>query len=68
MTDRAPDAAQSSPSSAELEPITDEMLQLLVCPVDHARLDLDGDVLVCQTCGRRYPIEDGVPNMLVDDI
>ena len=68
MMDRARDAAQSSSSSAAAEPLMDEMLELLVCPVDHARLDLDGDVLVCQACGRRYPIEDGVPNMLVDDI
>jgi uncharacterized protein YbaR (Trm112 family) len=44
-----------------------DLLNLLVCPVDKAELRLDGTVLVCTTCQRRYPIEDGIPNMLVED-
>ena len=67
MTDISHDTAPSSPVSAGEETMMDEMLKLLVCPVDHARLDLEADVLVCQACGRRFPIEDGVPNMLVED-
>ena len=47
--------------------ISPDLLAVLVCPVDKAELRLDGDTLVCQICGRRYPVIDGVPNMLVDD-
>ncbi len=68
MTEDSRDTAESSPETNAADPLADEMLQLLVCPIDHARLDLDGDGLVCQACGRRYPIEDGIPNMLVEDL
>jgi uncharacterized protein YbaR (Trm112 family) len=44
-----------------------ELLDLLVCPVDKAELRLDGTTLVCTTCGRTYPIEDGIPNMLIEE-
>ena len=47
--------------------INPELLALLVCPVDKAELRLDGTSLVCTNCGRVYPIEDGIPNMLVED-
>ncbi|MDQ3514225.1 MAG: hypothetical protein M3462_11305 [Chloroflexota bacterium] len=40
---------------------------MLVCPVDKADLRLDGETLTCLRCGRTYPIEDGIPNMLVED-
>ncbi len=47
--------------------ISPELLAVLVCPVDKAELRLDGNELVCTSCARRFPIVDGVPNMLVDD-
>jgi uncharacterized protein YbaR (Trm112 family) len=47
--------------------ISPELLAILVCPIDKAELRLEGDRLICTTCGRIYPIEDGIPNMLVDD-
>ena len=53
-------------TTADHSGLSEELLALLVCPVDHAKLDLDGQALVCQICGRRFPIEDGIPNMLVD--
>jgi len=43
------------------------LLDILVCPVDHAKLTLEGDTLVCQTCKRRYPVVNGIPNMLVEE-
>lgn len=45
--------------------ISPTLLALLVCPVDKARLDLVAATLVCTTCRRVYPIENGIPNMLV---
>jgi len=40
---------------------------MLVCPVDKQPFRFVGQSLVCAVCGRTYPIEDGIPNMLVDD-
>ncbi|HET8583535.1 MAG TPA: Trm112 family protein [Jatrophihabitans sp.] len=48
------------------------LLELLACPSDdHAPLreeSRDGaDVLVCTSCKSSFPIEDGIPVLLVDD-
>lgn len=50
----------------EGQPISRELLDLLVCPVDKQKLRLAGETLVCTVCERVYPIEDGIPNMLVN--
>jgi uncharacterized protein YbaR (Trm112 family) len=47
--------------------ISPDLLALLVCPIDKQDVRLQGSELVCTSCGRHYPIEDGIPNMLVDD-
>lgn len=41
---------------------------ILVCPVDKAALgeDVAAQRLVCTLCGRRYPVRDGIPVMLVE--
>ena len=43
------------------------LLALLACPVDRGAVRLDGGALVCETCGRRYPVKDGIPVMIADD-
>lgn len=49
--------------------IDSRLLDLLVCPACHGdvAVDADGDVVACASCGRRYPVRDGIPVMLVDD-
>jgi uncharacterized protein YbaR (Trm112 family) len=47
--------------------IDDEFLKILACPVDHAPVVREGDRIVCTSCGRRYPIRDGIPIMLIDE-
>lgn len=44
------------------------LAEVLVCPVDKAELTEDEEAarLECTECGRRYPVEDGIPIMLVD--
>lgn len=45
------------------------LLEILVCPSDHAdlRYDAAADTLTCTGCGRIYEIRDGVPVMLVEE-
>ncbi|MFP9191891.1 methytransferase partner Trm112 [Natronosalvus vescus] len=59
----------------------ESLLEILCCPLDKDDLTLemaeyDGDesdeivsgTLVCVGCGERYPIEDGIPNLLPPDM
>ena len=49
------------------ETVPQELLEILVCPVDKAKVRQDGARLVCDECGRAYPVRDGIPVMLVDE-
>ncbi|MDQ7850619.1 MAG: Trm112 family protein [Armatimonadota bacterium] len=53
--------------SGEAPGIDPELLRILACPVDKAPVELHGDRIVCTHCGRRYPIRDGIPVMLVEE-
>ena len=44
-----------------------DLLEILVCPVDRAKVHPDGDWLVCEGCGRAYPVRDGIPIMLEEE-
>jgi uncharacterized protein YbaR (Trm112 family) len=51
-----------------------ELLEILACPSpDHAPLrpgtpeDPNADVLTCSSCGRRFPVVDGIPVLLLDE-
>jgi uncharacterized protein YbaR (Trm112 family) len=45
----------------ELSP---EHLGYLVCPVCRSALVFAGSQVACTGCGRRYPIEDGLPVLI----
>ncbi len=47
--------------------IDKELLEILACPVDKQPVNLEGDRLVCTECGRRYPVVDDIPVMLVEE-
>jgi uncharacterized protein YbaR (Trm112 family) len=49
------------------EIIPKELLDILVCPVDKAKVHLRDNRLVCERCGRAYPIRDGIPMMLEEE-
>ncbi len=46
-----------------------ELLEILVCPNDRGELDHqeDPELLICRSCGYRYPVRDGIPVMLIDE-
>jgi uncharacterized protein YbaR (Trm112 family) len=56
-------------------PISEELLKLLACPACvagkeekvEAPLRLEDERLICDLCGRRYPIVDGIPNLVIED-
>ena len=52
---------------AEESSVPQELLDILVCPVDKAKVHLQNDRLVCEQCGRAYPIRDGIPIMLEEE-
>jgi uncharacterized protein YbaR (Trm112 family) len=53
--------------SAHMNPIDEEFLSIIRCPVTHSRLRMEGDWLIAETGGLRYPIRDGIPILLADE-
>ena len=49
--------------------ISQELLEILVCPACKAKVDLkeDGSGLKCVECHRVYPVRDDIPVMLIDE-
>jgi uncharacterized protein len=47
--------------------IDQDLLEILACPACKTPVHLEGDRIVCDACGRRYPIRDGIPVMLIDE-
>jgi len=49
--------------------ISKELLDILVCPLCKADLEMKPDAsgLKCTQCNRVYPIRDDIPVMLVDE-
>jgi len=50
-------------------PINQQLLEILVCPACHAKVELkdDGSGLKCVSCKRVYPIREDIPVMLIDE-
>ena len=52
----------------ESEPmISEQLLEILACPLGKADLILEGDFLVCTRCGAKYPVRDGIPVLLIEE-
>jgi len=56
----------------------ESLMEIICCPIDKHDLELeieardDEEILTgtlsCPECGERYPIEDGIPNLLPPDM
>ncbi len=49
--------------------IDPQLAEVLVCPVEKSPLtqDVPAQRLECTNCGRRYPVREGIPIMLIDE-
>ena len=47
--------------------ISQELLDILACPIGKAPLTLEDGKLVCSSCGAKYRIEDDIPIMLIEE-
>ena len=47
--------------------IDEELLKMLVCPESKFKLELIGDELICEKSQLAYPIQDGIPVLLVEE-
>ncbi len=47
--------------------IDKELLEILACPLCKTEVRLEIDKIVCTKCGRRYPVKDDIPVMLIDE-
>jgi uncharacterized protein YbaR (Trm112 family) len=43
-----------------------KLLAILVCPLCKAKLEKKDNELLCNKCKLAYPIDDGIPVMLID--
>lgn len=45
----------------------DDLIAMLVCPMGKKPLQREGDTLTCTHCGTRFKIDNGIPNMLIEE-
>ena len=56
--------AASNASSNKIDP---ELLSILRCPLTRSPLRQEGDFLIAEVGGLRYPVRDGIPVMLIEE-
>ena len=47
--------------------IDPHVLKILRCPLTHSPLKLDGEHLVAEVGGLRYPLREGIPVLMVEE-
>lgn len=49
--------------------IDTKLLEILACPACRGDVEYDvkNEKIVCTECGRKYPVREGIPVMLVDE-
>jgi uncharacterized protein YbaR (Trm112 family) len=47
--------------------IDKDLLDILACPACRGDVELKDQKICCKSCGRRYPVREGIPIMLVDE-
>lgn len=47
--------------------IDKKLLEILACPLCKTDVELKDNWIVCTKCGRRYPIRENIPVMLIEE-
>jgi len=47
--------------------IDKDLLRILACPACKGDVEEKDNRIVCKKCGKKYPIKDGVPVMIIDE-
>ena len=58
-----------TPAANDAAPLDPGLLEIMACPDCKSPVSQEGAWIVCQSqaCGKRYPIRDGIPIMLVEE-
>ncbi|MGH2356268.1 MAG: Trm112 family protein, partial [Chloroflexota bacterium] len=63
--------ATTAEPAARREGLDPTLLEILACPDDKQPViyqkEGDAERLTCTKCGKRYPVRDGIPVMLIDE-
>lgn len=51
----------------QMQTVDPQLLEILRCPLTHSRLRQEGEWLVAEEGGLRYPIREGFPVMLMEE-
>lgn len=57
----------SDPTPAVANMLTPNLLKVLRCPLTRSPLRVEGDELVAERGGLRYPVRNGIPVLLVEE-
>jgi len=55
------------PNTAAAAVVDPELLSMLCCPLTRSPLRQEGEFLVAEIGGLRYPVRDGIPVMLIEE-
>jgi hypothetical protein len=44
-----------------------DLLAILICPDCKGDVELRDNRIVCKKCGKKYPVKDGIPVMLIEE-
>ncbi|MGQ0793410.1 MAG: Trm112 family protein [Deltaproteobacteria bacterium] len=50
-------------------PLDEKLLKIIVCPKckGKIRLGADGSWLICDSCGIKFPVKDGIPILMAEE-
>jgi hypothetical protein len=54
-------------NSANKTTISPDLMAILRCPLTHSKLRQEGNWLIAEVGGLRYPVREGIPVMLIEE-